>query len=153
MGQLFEAVINFFKEEDWKFLEIENGKLLRVQVSLENGDYACYASVNEEEQIFIFRSMCPVKAPPNRRLLIAEFLTRANYGFKLGNFEMDFEDGEIRYKTSIDVEGDRLTTPLVKRLVYSNLSLMDDYFLGIMKVIFGGMSPEDVIAELEKSEE
>jgi hypothetical protein len=28
----------------------------------------------------------------------------------IGNFEMDFEDGEIRYKTSIDVEDDSLSS-------------------------------------------
>jgi hypothetical protein len=30
------------------------------------------------------------RAPP------AEFITRANYGLIIGNFELDFEDGEIR---------------------------------------------------------
>ena len=53
---------------------------------------------------------------------IAQFLTPANYGTLIGNFELDFKDGEIRYKTSIDVEGDRLTPALIKRLVYSTLA-------------------------------
>jgi len=44
-----------------------------------------------------------------------KFLTRANYGMMIGNFEMDFTDGEIRYKTSIDVEGDKLSSALIKR--------------------------------------
>jgi len=35
---------------------------------------------------------------------VNEFLTRANYGLNIGNFEMDFQDGEIRFKTAIDVE-------------------------------------------------
>lgn len=91
--------------------------------------------------------------PLEQRLLMAEFLTRVNYGLKIGNFEMDFKDGEIRYKTSIAVEGDRLTSPLVRELVCHNLSIMDNYFPGIMKVIYGGMSPEDALAETEKFEE
>lgn len=153
MGQLFKAVTNFFEEDDWKFLEIEKETLLRLEVSLENGTYNCYAFVDEETKIFVFHSKCPIKAPLNRRLLIAELITRANYGLSLGNFEMDFEDGEIRYKTSIDVEGDRLTPPLVKRLVYNNVRIMDNYVPAIMKVIYGGMLPEDAITEIEKSEE
>jgi hypothetical protein len=49
---------------------------------------------------------------------VAEFLTRANSGMVIGNFELDFADGEIRYKTSIDVEGDKLSYAIIKRLVY-----------------------------------
>ncbi|HEY9830618.1 MAG TPA: YbjN domain-containing protein [Stenomitos sp.] len=153
MGQLFEAVTNFFEEDEWNFLEIENGRVLRLDITLENSDYTCYAFIDEEEHIFRFYSICPVKVPLKQRLLLAEFLTRVNYGLRIGNFEMDFEDGDIRYKTSIDVEGERLTPPFVKHLVYNNLSVMDNYLPGIMKVIYGGMSPEDAIAEIEKSEE
>lgn len=152
MGQLFEAVVNFFEEDDWNFLEIEDGKLLRLDVSLENGEYTCYADVNEEVSIFIFYSVCPVKIPPKQRFLIAEFITRANYGIRIGNFEMDFADGQIRYKTSIHVKEERLTPTLVKWLVYDNVNIMDEYFPGIMKVIYGGISPEDALTEIEKSE-
>ena len=44
---------------------------------------------------------------------IAEFLTRTNYSMIIGNFELDFADGEIRYKTSIDVQGDFLRFELI----------------------------------------
>lgn len=55
-----------------------------------------------------------MNVPEDRRLALAEFLTRANYGLFIGNFEMDWQDGEVRYKTSIDVAGDRLSTALVQ---------------------------------------
>lgn len=45
--------------------------------------------------------------PENKRLAVAEILTRANLGMIIGNLELAFVDREIRYKTSIDVEGDR----------------------------------------------
>ncbi|MEB3294607.1 MAG: hypothetical protein VKJ24_15735 [Synechococcales bacterium] len=53
------------------------------------------------------------------------------------HFELDFNDGEIQYKTSIDVEGDRLTPALIKRLVYTNVAMMDDYLPGIQAVVAG----------------
>jgi hypothetical protein len=67
----------------------------------------------------------------------------------IGNFEMDFEDGEIRYKTSIDVEGDSLSSALIKRLVYANVMMMDAYLPGIMSVIYGDVEPKDAIAQVE----
>ncbi len=44
--------------------------------------------------------MYPVKAPEEKRLAIAEFVARANDGLRIGNFELDFGDGEVRYKRS-----------------------------------------------------
>jgi hypothetical protein len=57
---------------------------------------------------------------------IAEFLTRANYGMTISNFDLDFADREIRYKTSIDVQGDFLSFELIKQLVYANVTMMDE---------------------------
>lgn len=81
---------------------------------------------------------------------MAEFLTRANYGMLIGNFEMDFTDGEIRYKTSIDVEGDRLTSPLMQQIVYANVRTMDRYLPGIRKVIETDLTPAEIIASIEQ---
>ncbi len=70
-------------------------------------------------------------------MAIAEFITRANYGLVIGNFELDFSDGELRYKTAIDVEDDNLSFALIKQMVYANVIIMDKYLPGIMAVIEG----------------
>jgi hypothetical protein len=81
---------------------------------------------------------------------LAEFITRTNYGLIVGNFEMDFADGEIRYKTSIDIDGDELTSEIIKHLVYANVTMMDEYLPGIIAVIEKDVSPVDAIAQIEK---
>ncbi len=152
MSSLFESVIQYFEDDDWKFMEVSPGEALKMGVSGRNGEYDCYAIANEERQTFRFVSQIPIKVPENQRILMAEFLTRANYGLSIGNFEMDFDDGEIRYKTSIDVEGDRLTPALVENLVNINVITVDRYFPGMMKVIYGGISPEEAIRTVEEGD-
>lgn len=68
----------------------------------------------------------------------------------IGNFEMDLDDGEIRYKTSIDIDGDELTPDIIKRLVYANVTMMDEYLPGIIGVIEKDVSPVDAIAKIEE---
>jgi len=63
----------------------------------------------------------------------------------IGNFELDFAEGEVAYKTSIDVEGDRLSFALIQQLVYANVTMMDKYLPGMKLVLESGMSPEDAI--------
>jgi hypothetical protein len=147
-----DAVNVFFEAEDWIVNHPENDpNAWTTGFQGENGQWPCYAEIKPDKAQFVFYSICPTNTPENKRALMAEFLTRANYGLLIGNFEMDYADGEVRYKTSIDVEHDRLSPALVLNTVYANISLMDTYLPGILKLIYSDASPVDLIDELETS--
>ncbi|MEG4805813.1 YbjN domain-containing protein [Microcoleus sp. ARI1-B5] len=146
---MLEEIIIFFTKDDWSFTKLQGESVLQTAFQGQNGKWNCYAKAREEENQFVFYSICPVNAPENKRLAIAEFITRANYGTIIGNFEFDYTDGEIRYKTSIDVEGFNLTFSLIKQLVYTNVTMMDEYLPGIVSVIEGDVAPKDAIAQIE----
>ncbi|MDJ0620578.1 MAG: YbjN domain-containing protein [Calothrix sp. MO_192.B10] len=148
-SSLFDIVTAFFAAEDWPIYKREGTTNLQLAFQGDNGQWSCYVQVNETRQEFLFYSLCPVTVPVDKRLVMAEFLTRANYGLTIGNFEMDFDSGEVHYKTSLDVEGARLTIALVRQLVYANLMIMDRYLPGIMAVIYGNVSAVDAIAQIE----
>ena len=146
---IFAAITNFFESDEWQFVAIPETSTLRLLFRGENGQWSCYAKAREEQQQFVFYSICPVNAPENKYLAIAEFITRANYGMIMGNFEFDFTTGEIRYKTSIDVEGDNLSFALIKQMVYANVMMMDEYLPGIMAVIEGEVEVKEAILLVE----
>jgi hypothetical protein len=150
MGQLADKVKEFFIGDDWRFSELEEGAL-RMGFSGRNGNWTCIARPREDRGIFLFYSIAAVNVPEEKRLQVAEYLTRANYGLPLGNFEMDFSDGEVRFKTSLDIEGEEymLTPAMVKSLVYSNVLTMDRYLGGMMAVIYGDALPEQEIRKAE----
>ena len=146
---IFPAILHFFTEDDWAYAKIKSQPALRLAFQGKNGTWNCYAKAREAQQQFLFYSVCPVNAPENKRLAITEFITRANYGMIMGNFEFDFTSGEIRYKTSIDVEGDRLSFALIKQIVYGNVIMMDEYLPGIMAVIEGKVEVKEAILQIE----
>ncbi|WP_072160724.1 YbjN domain-containing protein [Planktothricoides sp. SR001] len=146
---IFETVISFFKEENWSSTQLPGQSILHLYFEGENGEWECYALVREAEQQLVFYSLLPVKTPESKRQVMLEFLARANYGIIIGNFEIGFHQGEIRYKTSIDLENCQLNLPMIRQLVYSNLLNTDKYLPGIMAVINGKMSPEEAIAAIE----
>ncbi|MFB2892901.1 YbjN domain-containing protein [Aerosakkonemataceae cyanobacterium BLCC-F50] len=148
-GPIFAEMVNFFQEDEWPFYQIEGQPVLQMLFQGDNGKWTCFARAREPQQQMVFYSIFPVNVPENKRLAVAEFITRANYGMIIGNFELDFTDGEIRYKTSIDVEGDRLSFALIKRLVYANVTMMDEYLPGIMSVIYGEAEAGEAIAKIE----
>ncbi|MDY6784813.1 MAG: YbjN domain-containing protein [Cyanobacteriota bacterium] len=146
---ILQAILSFFTEDDWSFQKITSEPAVRLAFEGENGKWNCYAKAREEQQQMVFYSLCPVVVPSDKRRAAAELIARANYGLIVGNFELDFKDGEIRYKTSIDVEGESLNSNLIKPLVYANVMMMDEYLPAIEAVVEGKLSPEEAISSLE----
>ncbi len=149
MGAILDVAAAFFEEDGWPFQQLEGQPILQIGFQGDNGQWVCFAQAREEQAQFVFYSVCATRAPEARRSALAEFLTRANYGLIVGNFELDWSDGEVRYKTSLDVEGDRLTPALVKQLAYANVVTMDRYLPGIMRVIYGDVTPDQALAEID----
>lgn len=148
-GGIMGVVLKFLQEDKWNFRQIEGKPILQMGFTGNNGSWQCFAQSREEQQQFIFYSILQMNVPPDKRPLVADFLTRANYGLILGNFEMDMNDGEVRFKTSIDVQGGQLTTGMVKTMIYVNVLMMDKYLPGIMSVTYGASTPPDAIAKIE----
>lgn len=146
---IFEILVEFFRQDNWDFVQTEGETVLRTIFQGDNGQWSCYAWALEEKRRIAFYSICPVHVSENYRHKLAELITRCNYCLLMGNFEMDFLDGEIRFKTSIDVNGDRLTFALLRQLIYTNVLTMDRYLPAIMSVIYGNASPEQAIAQIE----
>ena len=81
-----------------------------------------------------------------------EFLTRANFGLKFGNFEFDLQDGEIRFKTSIQFAGEVQVESMIEQCLLINIMTMERYLPGILQVIFTEIDPQAAIASIEASE-
>lgn len=73
-------------------------------------------------------SVHPELVAPERRPALAEWLVHENYDIVVGAFEMDVEDGEVRFRTAIDTTGDRLSDALFERLLVANLAEMSARF-------------------------
>ncbi len=153
LGPIFEKVKEFFDQDGWPYEQIEDQAILRLEHEGENGKWRCFAHVIEERERFVFLSSLANFVPRLMLLEASEYLTRANFGMEVGNFEMDFSDGTVRYRTSVDVEGGELTPVMIKNMVYVNIAVMDQYLPGLRKVVKDGMEPEKAIAEVEEEEE
>lgn len=145
---LMPLIQGFFEQDGWEFEQLKDQSMLRLMAQGKTDKWTCYAQANAQRQ-FLFYSICPIAIPKPKRSKLAEFITRANYGMTIGNFELDYTDGEIRYKTSIDVEGEKLTSALIKRLVYTNVAMMDEYLPGIRAMIEEGLGAEAAIQATE----
>lgn len=149
MGRILDIVGQYLEQDDWPYDLVEGRTIYKTAFEGKNGQFTCYAQERAEQEQFIFYSIFPARVPEHLLGEAAEFITRANYGMVIGNFEMDYRDGEVRYKTSVDVEDVEVVEPLIRHLIYANVLTMDRYAPGLMRVLYGGVDPADAVEEVE----
>jgi hypothetical protein len=120
-----------------KLDESEDPSVLAFEAGGTPGTWHCYVWVRDRESQVIVHGVAPWAVPEPAREAVALYLTRANYGLVLGNFELDLDSGELRFKTSIDFGGGDLALEQVRRLVAANLRAMERYLPGVIEVVDG----------------
>ncbi len=146
----FATLSQFLKDDGWYPQQLDEKTIHRVYFAGENGELRCYAQVRVDLEQFLFYVIAPVKAPENMRALVAEYIARANYGLRIGNFEMDYTDGEVRFKSSLDFEGEHLTPAFIKNAMYPAVHTMDFYLPGLLGVMYGNKTPLEAIRSIEE---
>ena len=149
MGHLIDAFRDFYDDNDWSY--DKDNPMLQMGFTLESCVVQCYVIEREQQDQITFYVVLPVMAAEDRRGAVAEAIARANYGMILGNFELDFRDGEVRYKTAIDVSGSTMSASMVQAMVFAGLGTMDRYFPALQAVMAGAKTAEQAIADVEAS--
>jgi hypothetical protein len=155
MASLFETVQQFFANEGWPTARLQTAEpSLRMDYQGKHAAWPCVARVREEQGHITFYSVSKLAAPTERRAQITELLTRVNFGLIVGNFEVDMDVGEIRFRTNLDLgapEVDAATFPkLFGRMVGTNLHMMDQHTPAIQAVLDGD-APEQALARLREA--
>lgn len=90
-----------------------------------------------------------IKADEDCMAEMAEFLHRANYGMIFGCFEFDYDDGEIRFRISLNCSEGLPGPETIEDLWDMPTMMMDRYGNGILAVTMGLLSAEEAIKRIE----
>lgn len=150
MQNTVKLIKEFFDKCEWKYDFIEDQNIfstnmnmhgiigvLRIYVFVKETDYRVYAVLNNN-------------AEKNAYPRVAEFLHRVNYGTPVGNFEFDYEDGEIRYKTYVDFEDVELSPSVIENSIFVPIFMFEKYGKNLFRAMLGDESIEMLVNDAEK---
>ncbi len=146
---MMDVVLRFFREDRWNFQPLEDRPVVRAGFRGEHGTWVCFANIDEQNRRFVFYSTSGMFIPLQYRAAVAEYLTRVNYQLPVGNFEMNLDTGDVRFRTSVEVPEGDLDISIVRAMTYANVRTMDRYFTGVLAVVHAGLSPEAALARAE----
>ena len=103
---------------------------------------SCYAEINPEMEAFLFRAINPLPVEPARRGPVAEYIARVNYPLPVGNWAIDLDTGDVRWKAGVFFGGVGLGEPLIRHVIETSLYFIDQHAIGIAKLQIGGTVAE-----------
>ena len=146
---LLPTIIDALNDRDWTYTVNEELSLVTFGVGGEHTAYNCAVFADDETRLVTVIAQSPMRVPHEERLSACEMLMRANHGLMFGAFDLDFSDGEVRYKVAVDVEGGTLGVEAVQSMITVALDMYELWYPALMKVVYGGVSPEDAVAEVD----
>lgn len=150
INTMVDAVRDYLDKDDWKYEYDAGRNIIRTGVSLKCKLQSTRLFFTFSEGGFSVIGTINMKADEQYRAAIAEYITRANYGLKSGNFEMDYSDGEIRYKMYVNCRGlNTIPDELIEHALIIPPSMFDRYGDGLAALMFGFSDPK---TEVEKAE-
>ena len=152
-NDLFQQVKHALDEMGWSFGESAEGLCLRTGSSEANGFHTCFLRVDKEFPIISIQSRFQCRVPEEKRAVMLEFANRANCNVWLGHFEVDLSDGEVRFRTVVNLADGVLTTGMLGAMLYANVYTVDRYLTGAMGILWNDLDPEDAIGFCGDAEE
>ena len=149
----FKFIADHFEKRGLNTLSIDwEKKSLFFQMFERQVVMGCSFFVSEDDHMLQIVLRYPIiVADPKMRPSVAELVTRANYGLRVGSFELDMKDGELRYHITHLMENLSIGENLLMRLFNTGMSTTDRYFSAYMQSLYSGVTPEDAVymAELD----
>lgn len=148
-----DAVKAFLVNDDWKYTFLKEIGVFRFSLSLRGRLHTINYFISIHPADYVVYAISPIAADPkDGRMMrkMMEFIGRANYGMSCGNFELDLNDGEIRFKCYVSCEGDAIpTSEIIRESIYTPANLIERYAPGILGIIFQDKSPSEMIRKCE----
>lgn len=126
--EIANAIENFLIKDDWKFDFDERKGIFHFGVKMQSKIRSSDFLIIVKDLEYLVYAFSPIEANINDEETmaeLAEYFTRANYGLRNGNFEMDYDDGEIRYKTHVDFDGLIPSYEVIKNSIYKAAGTLD----------------------------
>lgn len=99
---------------------------------------ACYTQINPKLNVFLVRGSFGVPFAPSLRIAASEYIQRINDPLPIGNWAIDLDTGEVRFKLGFCYGHHKLTKHLMLTHIDAACYSIDERVMGFVKLLNGG---------------
>ena len=153
--QIVDAVREWLDSDDWRYEYDAENHVIRAGITLDCKlrNARVFIPIREDGS-YIVNIVSPISGDPKNMDELVKYVAMANYGLANGNFDVDVEDGEVRYKIYVTCKGlEKLPEEIIKDSIYTGWCMIERYGNGIAALAMGFSDAETEIKKAEDSNE
>ena len=127
MSDVYDALREFLARAPWALDEHPQEQWLRFVTAGRNSEWLVYAFAIDRPRRVVIRSLLEPPLKEDVREQGALLATRINERLDYGSFEVDLDEGSVRFRTSLDLGHAPLDPRLLEPLLAANLATTDEW--------------------------
>ena len=150
--EIASAVREHLDDKGWTYRFEDDNGVFRFGLNISGNLRSIQYLIDIRDTDYNVYAVSPLSADKDnedqlRRM--SEAVNRINYGLRDGNFELDLNDGEIRYKSYVNCEDSSLSEAMVRRSIGVPAAMFTRYSKAIIGIIFSDGDPKDLVDQCE----
>ncbi len=153
MNSLFEIVSDYLTARNLRYSRTEDCTSFTVCYRLNHTCVTCTIRVDEESGYLSCITRSGIVVAKDKFEAAAEFVARANYGLGIGAFQLDYDDGDLCFKTSLFADAAELSPRMIRHLVKKNVNFYDNLYPGIVDVLYRDIAPAQALEKIKQAKQ
>ena len=153
-SQIVQFIDHLLQEDQWSYTFDSRHNVFHFWISLSSMIKNVHYIITVRDHSILVYGVCPI-GPESKNAeqmrLMSEFLCRTNFGLRNGAFELDFNDGEICYKSYIDCQDSHLSKNVLRDSISCIYLMLKRYLPGIISILLNQDTPQHAIEKCEIS--
>ncbi|MCR5487585.1 MAG: YbjN domain-containing protein [Lachnospiraceae bacterium] len=147
--EILETICDWMDRNSWNYegemAEDGSGGILESGVGIESKLQRCDVRILAEDGYYRVMVYVPLAAREDDKARIMKFITLVNYDMKYGDFEMNWDKGQILFKHSICLEGDAavLTDEMIADSIFRSVAMLETHGDALAALLMGFSTPEE----------
>ena len=148
MHPITHVLEELFAIQGWRYVRSEDNRY-SLGFRIDCNRYDLVITFSDHNGVLSVYVRIPVQASAGSLGEVSEYIARVNWDMSLGCFELDFADGEIRYRLSSLFRNRIPDSEDIHEMMDIALAMADLYYPGFGSIIYGGRSAETAAKEAE----
>lgn len=151
MSEVIGRVRDYLDDNDWKYEFNPDKNVIKMGVNIKSKLQSAKMLISFNEGGYSVFAIPSMNADESSRPAVLEYISRANYGLRNGNFEMDLRDGEVRYKVYTNFKGLKdISNEVIDDSILIPPMMLQKYGDGLAAIMLGFSDPVTEINKAEK---
>lgn len=149
--ELFDAVCEYMNEQNWRYEHNEEKTMIRSAVKVQCKLQTLRLLIAFGECEFAVFAMPSLSSNADTNAAVMEYITKINLAMRNGNFLLNPQNGEIRYRTFVNARGlESLPKEIIAEAMLVPAMMFDRYGDGLVTLLMGYSDPDTEIANANK---